>query len=187
MAPVWFFRLTVLLTVILAVSILAPYRLMAQSPRLAKDCILQAPPITEFGGLAAAISTRDWFGAAAATAAVLSVFTPILLSNIPFSITQTWTAHLVCAWMTVSVLVVMMLVLGVSFFVKPLRLPVEPDTLAGGLYYLCDSYTARDLVGISAPDERDRAKQIVGMRRRYRFGKTIGLSGATRVGVDFAD
>ena len=160
---------------------------MAQRPCLAKDCILRAPPITEFGGLATAIMTRDWFGVAAATAAVLSVFTPILLSNIPFSITQTWTAHLVCAWMTVSVLAVMMLILGVSFFMKPLRLPVEPDTLAGGLYYLCDSFTARDLVGISASAERGRAKQVVGMQRRYRFGKTVGISGASRVGIDYAD
>lgn len=72
--------------------------------------------------------------------AILSIFTPILLSNVPFIVTQTWTAHLITAWMTVAILAFMALVLVGSFFVKWPPMPVDPSTIVGTLYYLCDAF-----------------------------------------------
>jgi hypothetical protein len=91
-----------------------------------------------------------------ATTNILAKLTPILLSNVPFSPIQTWNLHVISAWATVGILGFMSLVLGggMAFVRDPLasessvdlgrrgkgrRMPFDPATLAGRIYYLCDS------------------------------------------------
>jgi hypothetical protein len=45
-----------------------------------------------------AIKRRHPFLVIVALTAILSEFLPILLNNVPFKLTQTWTIHLVCTW-----------------------------------------------------------------------------------------
>lgn len=71
---------------------------------------------------------------------ILSKFTPILLSNIPFSPIQTWELHLACAWTSVVCLLLMSLVLvwGLVFVRWP-AMPIDPWSLVGRVYFLCGS------------------------------------------------
>jgi len=55
-------------------------------------------------------------------------------------------------------------------------MPVDVTTLAGRIYYLCDSKMVEDF---SVP-----AKGKENERYRYRFGKMVGESGEVRIGVE---
>ncbi len=84
---------------------------------------------------------QGWTIAAVALADLLAKVTPLLLSNIPFHITQTWMTHVVTTWMTVSFLTFMMLVVFLILLGSRWPyLPVEPDTMVGCIYYVCDSF-----------------------------------------------
>jgi hypothetical protein len=71
----------------------------------------------------------------------------------------------------------MILVLVLDWvLVKRPHLPVDPRTLGGGLYYICDSQMTGE------------ALSALGIRERtYSLGRMIGVSGKKRVGVDFAE
>jgi len=163
---------------------LNPYRQLSRRPRLAQDSILVARPMTVFTGLWQAIANRDPFIFSVAFAGVLSKFAPIFLSNIPFRLTLTWTAHWVSAWISVAILSFILLVLATSRLIKWPFMPVEPNTLAGCLYYVCDSEMLKDLDGVSAMNERDKEKFLRLRGQKYSFGKMVGASGATCIGVD---
>lgn len=127
------------------------------------------------------------FSAVVAFAGVLSKFTPILLANIPFSSTVTWQSHEACTWASVGILAVMVLVLVASFLVKWPYMPVDPGTIAGTMYYICDSRMLGDL-GPAGESGGKGDKQVGGrLGARYRFGKTVGVSGRERIAVDYAD
>ena len=107
----------------------------------------------------------------------------MLLANVPFSPFQTWTTHRVCAWLTVGILAVMILVLVLEWaFVRYPYLPVDPITLAGGLYYICDSEMVHDFNRVFAIGEN--LGKWSGGGKRYTFGRMVGVSGHKRIGVD---
>jgi len=144
-----------------------------------------------------------------ALAGVLNkLFAPVLLSNIPFQISQTWTTHEICVWLSVAVLGYSSLVLGWYLFggrvvslLFPssfasrissggggggVHLPVHPQTLAGRMYYVCDSAVLSDFARLSMLSTRRRDERVLRLGRRYRFGDMVGVSGRRRVGVDYA-
>ena len=133
---------------------------------------------------------RDVFVMVVASAAVLSKLTPILLANIPFSPWLTWPTHRACTWTAVGILSFMILTLAYGLlFVKYPYMPVHPGTLAGSMYYVCDSSMLRDMQGghLAAVRTRSwRGGRAGGDGRTYRYGKMIGVSGETRIGIDYA-
>ncbi|KAK3387841.1 hypothetical protein B0H63DRAFT_559289 [Podospora didyma] len=113
-----------------------------------------------------------------ATIAALSKVIPLLLSNVPFSPWLTWPTHQACAWSAVGILALMILVLAYGMgCVRYPVLPVHPGTLAGRLFYVCDSRILEDLV----VGEMETTKQWVGL------GKMVGVSGEERIGMDYTD
>ncbi|KAK0728846.1 hypothetical protein B0T26DRAFT_768858 [Lasiosphaeria miniovina] len=168
------------------------YQKMSRRPQRAASSILASPTTTVFGSLGRAVADGDVLAGAVAAATVLSRFTPILLSNIPFKPTQTWQTHYVCAWATVAVLAFMLAVLLAALAARVCRpgppLPAEPGcSVAEALYYVCDSRLLRDCEGLARLGVADRNRRVVQMGRRYRFGTMVGVSGRTRIGVDYAD
>ncbi|KAK3373126.1 hypothetical protein B0T24DRAFT_575363 [Lasiosphaeria ovina] len=168
------------------------YQKMSRRPQRAASSILASPTTTVFGSLGRAVADGDVLTGAVAAATVLSKFTPILLSNIPFKPTQTWQTHYVCAWATVAVLAFMLAVLLAALAARVCRpgppLPAEPGcSVAEALYYVCDSHLLRDYEGLARLGVADRNRRVVQMGRRYRFGTMVGVSGRTRIGVDYAD
>ena len=132
---------------------------------------------------------RDVFVTLVALAAVLSKFTPILLANIPFSPWLTWPTHRACTWTAVGILGFMVLTLGYGLvFIKYPHMPVHPGTLAGSMYYVCDSAMLDDIRAAPLAMERTPSRRRPGRDgRTYGFGKMLGVSGQTRVGIDYAE
>jgi len=119
-----------------------PYRRMAKTshPRPARTSVLAVRPSWVFPGLWAGIVRRDPVGFAVSFAGVLAKFMPLFLSNVPFRLTLTYSTHLVCTWTAVAILGVMIVVLLTCMvFVLWPSLPVDPETVAGTLYYVAHS------------------------------------------------
>jgi hypothetical protein len=149
--------------------------------------ILLSPPTSAFSGLRRAAFTRDFYSAAVAMAALLAKFTPLFLSNVPFRNTVTWKMHEACTWSVVGVLSYMLLVLLWSFWVRQPCMPIEPTSIAGCLYYVCDSTMSKDFEGLSTVGTRERDRLIRKMQKNYVFGRIKGNTGTWRVGVDYVD
>ncbi|KAM7201126.1 hypothetical protein V8F33_003538 [Rhypophila sp. PSN 637] len=153
--------------------------------------------------------------AAVSLAAFLAKFAPILLSGVPFRNTITWKMHEMYTWSLVAVLGYMVLVLGILLFPSQMlrrigsrgggesdktRPPPPPTSIAGYMYYVCDSVMLRDFEGLSTSSRKVRDKAVMDMAarhheghlesrggRRYAFGTMTGVSGVRRVGIDYAD
>jgi hypothetical protein len=124
---------------------------------------------------------------AAAVVGVFSEFLPVLLANIPFTLTQTLTTHNICTYISLAIIAAMLLVLAVSMFVRWPHMPVDPRTVAGAAYYIADSTTMlRDFAGyrLSAMDRKQRDRYIDSLNRRYFYGRLVGSLGQTRMVVD---
>ncbi|KAM7222757.1 hypothetical protein V8F06_001944 [Rhypophila decipiens] len=172
------------------VSRLSSYRLLSQRPQAARYCILEAPSTNVWTGLGRSLRRSDLFSTAVAFSGCLAKFTPIFLANIPFSSTVTWTSHQVCTYMSVAILCIMILVLITSLFLVTWPyMPVETDTIAGAMYYVCDSAMLGDVV--EGQDNKGQGSSAGGRRgfvgeRKYTFGETVGVSGKKRIAVDYA-
>ena len=78
-------------------------------------------------------------------------------------------------------------------FVKYPDMPIDPASLAGRVYYLCDSEVAAEFTcpsSSSSPSSRSPPRSEVGEtemmdfpERRYKFGEMVGVSGRKTVGI----
>ncbi|KAK3359473.1 hypothetical protein B0T25DRAFT_494974 [Lasiosphaeria hispida] len=169
------------------VSSMEPYRLLYYHSLPAKTSVLVQPHTTVFTGLAGALLRCEGFVTMVSFSAVLANVTPILLSAVPFNHSQTWRTHVATAWAAVGCLGFMVLVLVYgAIFVRYPYLPVDPASLGGRIYYLCDSAMLGEFRGMSVLSGKEVSARI-DLKRKYRFGMMSGASGERRVGVDYAD
>lgn len=72
---------------------------------------------------------------------ILSKFLPVLMTNIPYILSQTHQSYLICtiASMTILSLMITTLLLSIIIMGKWPYLPSDPRTIAGGMYYLLNS------------------------------------------------
>ncbi|KAI1849346.1 hypothetical protein JX266_004841 [Neoarthrinium moseri] len=170
-----------------SIAIISPYQLLAKQPQLAERSILLSLPTNSFSSVTSGFRRRHLLLAVVGLTAILSEFLTIFLSNIPYSVTQTWLASRVCAWGSISILATMVLVVAGSFLVRWPHMPVDPSTIAGAMYYVCDSWMLNNLEHISMLNRNERDWRVKTMDLKYRLGKHIGQTGAVRVGVDRVD
>ncbi|KAK4457627.1 hypothetical protein QBC42DRAFT_300979 [Cladorrhinum samala] len=170
-----------------SLAILSPYLLLSQSPRAAQDSIILSPPMNAFSGIWGAIKRRHFFLIVVASIAILTEFMPVLLSNVPFRVTQTWLTSRVCNWLAVGILCVMWLAVVGSFFVSWPHMPVDPSTIGGAMYYVCDSWMLWSLEGFSMLNREGRDRKVAQLGFKVHFGNIAGLDGRRRVGVDRVD
>lgn len=64
-------------------------------------------------------------------------------------------------------------------------MPVDVGTIAGRMYYVCDSWFTRDVFDHRDGDLASRRGPILA-NTKYRFGEMVGVSGARRFGIDYA-
>ncbi|KAK0750610.1 hypothetical protein B0T18DRAFT_346158, partial [Schizothecium vesticola] len=127
-------------TILVSTTTLNPYHRLWSAPQPACTAVTVSPPTTAFTSLWPALQRREVFVSLVALSTLVSKFLPVLLSNIPFSPIQTWQLHLLCAWITVGCLVAMSLLLAFGLvWVRYPRMPIDPGTIAGRVYYLCHS------------------------------------------------
>ncbi|KAK5652263.1 hypothetical protein OQA88_10611 [Cercophora sp. LCS_1] len=164
------------------------YRRMALKPQDARYSVLEERATNVFTGLWRALRQREPLAGAMAFAALLSKFLPLFLSGVPFATAQTFYAHEVCTWGSVVLLCVMIVILVLHMWlVKWPHMPVSIETLAGRIYYVCDSTMLADFARLSMLDRRERDLRVQRMGRKYRFGWVTGLSGERRVAADYAE
>ncbi|KAH8891516.1 hypothetical protein GQ53DRAFT_604916, partial [Thozetella sp. PMI_491] len=148
-------------------AVMTPYKAMSDAPQKASRSILLSPPTNPFSGIIYAIYRRQCLLACLAATAIISEFLPLTLSQIPYRVSQTFIAHIVCAWINISVLCLMVLVLVASFFVRWPSMPMDPTTVAGSMYYICDSSMMIHFEGVSLNSQDGRNSDIALANFRY--------------------
>ncbi|KAL1910847.1 hypothetical protein Sste5344_003390 [Sporothrix stenoceras] len=205
-------------TLFLSVAAVTPFQAMAtpgrpQPPE--RSILLPLRPTNEFSGLWVAL--RLAFGGGrftrrgsssdnvplrhavylglVALMTMASEFLPVLLANVPYNVTQTLEASVVCARLVAVVLVLMLLTLLASFVaVRWPALPADPRTLVGAMYYVVDSHvlpaaleSIADRTGgacLALMDTAEKTARVQQLSRRYYYGDIVGRSGQRRLAVD---
>jgi len=167
-----------------SLAMLSPYHILSQEPQPAERSLLLSAPLHAITGMSSAIRLGNPFLVVVAFTSIAAEFMPILLNNVPFRLTQTYTTHMACTWMAVALLCIMWLVVAASFFVSWPHMPVDPSTIAGAMYYVCDSKMLSSFEGLSVLPKGQRDLKVCEMGARFRFGSMTGVSGARRIGVD---
>jgi hypothetical protein len=164
------------------VQILTPFRRLITSPAPAKPSILfkrhSLPPLVLYTSLI----NSHFFAALVAFTTFLADILTITLAVIPFSPTEIYLELLICAYTSIAILSLMILVVvGLLFWKRKLRdMPRKADTLAGVMSYLCDSHMLVDFEGCEVGDGKEMEKRIGRGGKRYGFGRYVGVSGKKR-------
>jgi hypothetical protein len=96
-----------------------------------------------------------FFVASVASAAFLAEVLTVSLSNVPFSNATTYTGFTASTWLSCSTLAFMLLTVIVMIFHRQLALPIQPNTVAAVLCYLCNSHIPERLDDIILLDGQE--------------------------------
>ncbi len=163
------------------------YQVLAEGPQEADKSILLAPPTNAFSGLWHAARTRRVFLGVVSLASIFSESLGIFLGNVRFQVTQTFFVSQLCIWTSVGIMSFMLLILLVSFFVKWPDMPVEPSTIAGAMYYVCDASVVDKFEEVSTLDRKERDRTVTEMAVLYEFSERMSAAGGTRIGLTALD
>ncbi|KAI0204021.1 hypothetical protein F4808DRAFT_448795 [Astrocystis sublimbata] len=167
-----------------AVSVMNTYQYLSESPREAAQSVLLAPPTNAFSGLWHSIRTRRIFLGLVSLTSIFSESLGLFLGNVRFQVTQTYFVNQLCTWAAVGIMSLMLLLLLVSWFLKWPHMPVDPSSIAGAMYYVCDDSVADRFEGLSTVNKKDRDRTVTGMGLLYEFSESVGAKGETRVGLN---
>jgi len=160
---------------------------LARGPQPACRSVLQPREVDSFTGLWRSIYDRDILAITMAFSGVITKALPAVLSGVPFQAAQTYLIHKICAWTSITILIILILVLiGHILLVKWPDMAAAPNMLAVWMYYICDSHMLRDFERLSMLSTRERDHRVTRMARLYRFGWMTGVSGKRRIGIDYA-
>ncbi|KUI53572.1 hypothetical protein VP1G_00867 [Cytospora mali] len=158
-----------------SVAIMSPYLQLSNDNLPAERSILLSPPTNAFYGIYSAVRQRHLFLGVLSFITILGeLFLPVTLSHVPFSLIETYKTQLVCTWLSIAILGLMILVLVASFFIDWPHMPVDPRTVAGAMYYVCDSWMLETMQGMSTLSKKDRDLDVKYLRLRYGYGYISG-------------
>lgn len=160
---------------------------MSQEPLPAGRSVLLSPPTNPLTGLYSAFQQRHLYLGVLSLTALLADFLPLTLSHVPFSILETYDTQATCTYLSIAILILMIIVLGGSLAIRWPHMPVDPRTIAGAMYYLCDSCMLDSFDGLAGVESRDRDWMVKSMAAGYMFGTIAGSGGKERVGVEAVD
>ncbi len=132
------------------VAAAAPFALMNQRLRPAKQSILVSPATNVVSGVLAGVRQRDMLMVAAALmSGVAELLLPAFLVNVGYALTLTYEGHVAATAGSLAVLGAMLVLLLASLAFEWPDVPVDPRTLAGAIYYVAVSPRLRkDLCGL---------------------------------------
>ncbi|KPM39912.1 hypothetical protein AK830_g6658 [Neonectria ditissima] len=171
----------------ISVAMIVPYHVMSQSPQSPSNSVLLTRPTNAFSGIWSALKHGQPFPALVALMTILSEFMPILLANIPYTITQTEITHNICLYLSVVIMGFMVAALIVSFFVRWPHMPVDPRSIAGAMYYVSESGMLDHFSGMASMDNKEREQRVREIGGRYWYGEVLTTTGATRPAVERDD
>lgn len=177
------------ITIVQTLTTTSPYLQLCNNALPAERSILLSPPTNANYGVYSAICQRHLFlGVLSFTTILGEIILPVTLSHVPFSLTETCKTQIVCAWLSIAILGLMIPVLASSFLVDWPHMPVDPRTVVGAVFYICDSWMLETLQGMSTMEKKERDLDMRCVRLRYRYGLISGaISGKKRMGVDVCD
>ncbi|EXF83860.1 hypothetical protein CFIO01_03883 [Colletotrichum fioriniae PJ7] len=170
-------------SIFISVAIVSPYHHMGRRSQRPESSILLTRPTNGFYGIYAAIINGDIVLMLAAFMSIIAEFLPMLLANVPYNLTQTLSSHNVCFNISLTILVLMIVALGASLFIKWPEMPVDPRSIAGAMYYIDESRMLDDFEGLSQLSSMDRKKKVGELGRRYFYGALTGKH-RRRMGVE---
>ena len=166
-----------------AVATIIPFHSLSTHTQPASKSILVSRPTNAFYGIYLATTRlRHPFYIAVSLVTIVSEFLPILLSNIPHKLTQVLAPTLICTRVSMGILAAMVGVIIWSFFIRWPPMPVDPRSVAGMMWYVCESgRMLDDFEGLSVMEGKERDRRVREMGRRYYYGELVGRR---RLGVD---
>ncbi|KAK0732034.1 hypothetical protein B0H67DRAFT_566481 [Lasiosphaeris hirsuta] len=178
-----------------SVATAAPFLTLSSQRQLepsddSRSAIFFTPPTNAFSGVWTAARQRNLLLLLAGLiSAIAELLLPVLLSNIPYTLTQTLTMHKLCTYLGLAIMGGMVLVLvGSMLFVRWPYMPIDPRTLAGRAYYVADSEMLRRdvMAAVAGSDwEGRRSEDEDGKElKRYFYGSIVGPGGRARMAVD---
>ena len=63
-------------------------------------------------------------------------------------------------------------------------MPVDPRTIAGAMFYVCDSWMLGTMEGMATLGKKERDSIVRAQRLRFEFTSSEGVSGKERMNVD---
>lgn len=176
------------------ITLISPYHCLATSTRVPANSLYTSRPTNAFAGVRAAIRRRHWFLLLVSLVTVVAEFLPIFLSNIPYDMTQLYAVYVDAYIVSISILGAMFALVAASFFVRWTRLPADPGTLAGAMYFVVDSSLLMELAHrrgdmMDGPEEdkeyseRKGTGVILSRGVNIGFGAMKGMSGSVRTQV----
>lgn len=119
----------------------SPYKISRRtstsSTATSKTQLDLCPPSNPFSGLYRVLAGRhpDAYLGVVSLVSVLAHMLPSLLVNVPYRVIDTYPFHQSCLWLVVAVVAGMACTVLGSFFVDFPRMPVDPSTVVGAMYY----------------------------------------------------
>ncbi|KAH7173501.1 uncharacterized protein B0J16DRAFT_350283 [Fusarium flagelliforme] len=169
------------------IAMVVPYQVMSYGPQSASNSVLLTRSTNPFSGFWSAIKHRQIFPGLVALMAIFSEFMPILLANIPYSLSQVRISHDICARISVGILALMALTIIISFLIRWPDMPVDPSSIAGAMYYVSESNMVDHFSGMAAMDGDDRKQRIKELGGTYVYGELTTRTGERRPAVEWDD
>lgn len=163
---------------------ITPYKIMSERAQFAADSVLLPRPTNCFSGFYSSLKHGQIYQALVALMTILAQFMPILLANVPYQLTQTHRTHIICARLSISIIIVMMLTLIGSMFIRWPDMPVDPRSVAGAMYYVSKSNMTEQFAGLARMDKRDRVRAVEELGGAYWYGDVVTSRGETRQAVE---
>ncbi|RSL95949.1 hypothetical protein CEP52_011775 [Fusarium oligoseptatum] len=169
------------------IAMIMPYQVMSRGAQTAANSVLLTRPTNGVSGFWSAIKHGQLFAAIVAVMNILSEFMPILLSNIPYSLSQVRIAHDICTQLSVGILSAMALTIISSFVVPWPDMPVDPRSVAGAMYYVSESVMVDHFSGMASMDNKERERRIRELGGTYMYGELTTRTGEKRPAVEWDD
>ena len=166
-----------------------PYYELSRSPAPANTTILLRKRSSPYTAIFGMLYHKHVFAASLAFTAILADVLVVSLAGVPYSPGQIWMELIVCSYLSMAVLGVM-IIATLALLVWRRRspdLPRAPDTLLGVISYLADSNMLEDFEGLENVEKREMDDRIMGLGKRYGYGKNMGMDGQKRFMVDEED
>ncbi|RSL54482.1 hypothetical protein CEP53_007424 [Fusarium sp. AF-6] len=170
-----------------SIAMIMPYQVMSRGAQTATNSVLLTRPTNGVSGFWSAIKHGQLFAAIVAIMNILSEFMPILLSNIPYSLSQVRIAHDICTQLSVGILSAMALTIISSFVVPWPNMPVDPRSVAGAMYYVSESVMVDHFSGMASMDNKERERRIRELGGTYMYGELTTRTGEKRPAVEWDD
>ncbi|KAF4341083.1 hypothetical protein FBEOM_4953 [Fusarium beomiforme] len=171
----------------ITIAMVVPYQVMSHGPQSASNSVLLTRPTNPFSGFWSALKHGQIFPGLVALMAIFSEFMPILLANIPYSLSQVRISHDICARLSVGILALMAITILLSFIIRWPDMPVDPRSIAGAMYYVSESNMVDHFSGMAAMDGEERKQRIQELGGTYLYGELTTRTGGKRPAVEWDD